>query len=122
MEIYLAGGMKSGWQDELISHFPNIEFLDPRSHGLTEPKDYTKWDLDAIRECDVIFGYLEESNPTGYNLCFELGYAHALGKKIIWVNENLDNKTSAVAMIEESADKVFDNFQDSLHCLIGKHK
>lgn len=81
--VYLAGGMRSGWQDMMPC---GPRYLDPRSHGLTNPDDYTAWDLRAIGQCDVLFGYMEESNPSLYGLCLEVGYAKALGKRIILVD------------------------------------
>lgn len=85
--IYLAGGMRSGWQDGVIAAFPDISFLDPRSHGLKTPSSYTEWDLWAITICDGVFAYLENDNPGGQNMFFELGYADALGKPYILVDE-----------------------------------
>lgn len=85
--VYLAGGMKSGWQDKVIEVCGNeyFEWIDPRDHGLTDEAEYTKWDLDGIDSCDVVFAYLEHDNPGGYALALEIGYAKARGKKIIFV-------------------------------------
>jgi len=86
--VYLAGGMRSGWQDKVIEACPKyVTFLDPRSHGLQEAEHYTEWDLDAIRSCNILFGYLEKDNPAGHNLALEIGYAYALKKIIIFVDE-----------------------------------
>jgi nucleoside 2-deoxyribosyltransferase len=86
MIVYLAGGMRSNWQDRVIHAVSGVEWRDPRSHGLTEEKEYTKWDLYAVQECDVVFAYMDHDNPSGYGMCLEMGYAHALGKKIILVD------------------------------------
>lgn len=91
MNIYLCGGFKTDWQDEVIAHVkrlrPDAELFDPRDHKLHDPKDYTKQDLQAIWDCDIVFAYMECTNPGMANLAFELGYAHAMGKKIVLVNE-----------------------------------
>lgn len=89
MNIYLAGGFVSGWQDsvkECVKHFEHVEFFDPREHKLHDSRDYTKRDLKAIDECDMVFAYMEADNPGWPNLAFELGYAHHAGKKIVLVN------------------------------------
>lgn len=93
--VYLAGGMKSGWQKRLKDLLPNFNYLDPCTHGFTHPSLYTEWDLQAVREADIVFAYLEQGNPSGYGLCIECGYAWALGKYIIVVDEksSLDPQT-----------------------------
>ena len=42
------------------------------------------WDLAAVRDCDLVIGYLEHDNPSGIGLAAEVGYAKALGK-LIWL-------------------------------------
>jgi nucleoside 2-deoxyribosyltransferase len=85
--LYLAGGFRSGWQDRVIESLPGWRILDPRSHGYKEEKLYTLWDLEAIRQADWVLVYQESSNPAHYNCSFEMGYAVALGKKVIYLNE-----------------------------------
>ena len=96
-KIYLAGGMKSGWQDEAYQEIlvkagtmnpdVGIFFLDPRHHKATDPDAYTLIDLQWIRNSDLVFAYMEDTNPGGPNLALEIGYAHALGIPVIFVNE-----------------------------------
>ena len=69
-KVYLAGGFRGGWQDKVIEAFSepfgawlDVEFVDPRKHGLKEEKDYTEWDLRAIRECDVVFAVIPTFTP-----------------------------------------------------------
>lgn len=86
--VYLAGGMHSGWQNTVVDAIgQQALFLDPRSHALKTPRRYVERDLELVRRSDVVFGYLEKSNPSGFGLAVELGYARALGRKIILVNE-----------------------------------
>jgi nucleoside 2-deoxyribosyltransferase len=91
MIVYLAGGFKSGWQDKVINHlsFKDIQFFDPRTNE-SDVKSFYPRDIAALKTCDVVFAYLETSNPGGMNMAFELGYAAALGKRIIFVNERTD--------------------------------
>lgn len=85
--VYLAGGLHSGWQDRVMVQARECQYLDPREHGVKDPKGYTHWDLQAVRACDIVFAFLEATNPGGYALALEIGYAAALGKTIILVDE-----------------------------------
>lgn len=88
MIVYLAGDMRSGWQDRLKSLLPSdVETIDPRSHGLTDPAAYTRWDLDGVRRAAVVVAYMDPSNPAGFGLAIEAGYAYGLGKSIIFVDQ-----------------------------------
>lgn len=93
MIVYLAGGMRSGWQKLFINSFPHITFIDPSSHGLTNPADYTKWDMEGIQKADFIIAYLESSNPSGLGLALEIGYALGLGKPVLFINQKQDRYT-----------------------------
>lgn len=92
--VYLAGGMKTGWQDELRfivdSAMPGaVWWIDPRSWA-DEHKDaaaYTKRDLQGIRDCSILFAWMDGRNPSGYGMCLEIGYAEALSRKIIMADE-----------------------------------
>jgi nucleoside 2-deoxyribosyltransferase len=88
MKVYLAGDMKSGWQDRFAEQVPKwVELIDPRSHGLPDPAQYTAWDLDGVRRADAVIAYMGAHNPSGFGLCIEAGYAYGLGKRIIFVDE-----------------------------------
>ncbi|WP_119313839.1 nucleoside 2-deoxyribosyltransferase domain-containing protein [Calidithermus terrae] len=119
--VYLAGGFHSGWQDRVIQQAPHFSYIDPRKHNLTESSEYTAWDLFAIRLCDIFFAYLEFSNPAGYALSLELGYAKALGKLIILVDEKTPMVRSGdvryFAMLRHAADITFDSFEKGLQFL-----
>lgn len=122
LKVYLAGGMKSGWQDEVIHKVPDCIFLDPRSHGLIDENQYTRWDLEAIQASNLVFAYLEKTNPGGYALALELGYAKALGKPIILVDEkspvakNRDLRRQ-LGMLYAVSDYVTDSFTFGLNQL-----
>ena len=105
--VYLAGGLHSGWQDRTRAAVPEATYFDPRTHGLSEPSAFTSWDLDAIKRSDVVFAYLEESNPGGYALALEVGFARALGKHVVLVDERSTSDPSIapyLTMVHESAD------------------
>ena len=75
LRVYLAGGFQSGWQDTVMQAVPSLDYLDPRSHGLKSKTEYTAWDLEAVRRSDCVFAYLEATNPGGYALALEVGFA-----------------------------------------------
>ena len=118
MKIYLAGGIGSDWQDKVIETASNNEYLDPRRHYDTDEKVYTQLDLAEIKKADIIFAYLEANNPAGHNLAFELGFAHALGKQIIFVNEN-KRFEKYIGMLKAVSCGHFDRFDDALDWFIN---
>jgi len=85
--IYLAGGMKSGWQDVVKKALPGISFIDPRDHPFTTEAEYTSWDLSMLDKSDIVFAFLEKSNPGGQGLCVEVGFACKKGIPVVFVEE-----------------------------------
>lgn len=71
--VFLAGGMKGGWQDVVKQAVPGVIFIDPREHGLHDEMGYTQWDLAGVERCDVVFGYMEADNPGCAGLAVEFG-------------------------------------------------
>jgi len=92
MKVYLAGGMVSGWRDRCAANLRTvgIEIIDPEEHSLCRPVDYVLADMYGVENCDVLLGYMEDSNPSGIGLAFEIGYAKALGKYVFLVCEKND--------------------------------
>lgn len=117
MKVYLAGGMKSRWQDDVIAEFPGVEFIDPRSHGLKDEREYTKWDLDGIRRSDVVFAYMDTDNPSGFGLSLEVGYAHGLGKPVIYVCEDTSERQKYFGMVRSVAFEVCTSIAQGLGVL-----
>ena len=94
-KVYLSGGMKSNWQDRVMQSCPEFVYFDPRGHGLVDPKEYTKWDLEHVDKADIVFAFMGIDNPSGFGMCLEIGYAHAKGIPIIFVDET-NNKYFAI--------------------------
>lgn len=118
--VYLAGGFKSGWQDKVKLKVPQFKYLDPRVHGLDKRIEYTIWDLEAVRRCDWVFAYLESSNPGGFALALEVGYAKALGKRVILVDEKSFHDPQAapyLVMVATASDVVFNDLEDGTRFL-----
>lgn len=99
VKVYLAGGMRSHWQDKVMETvreaLPNIPviFLDPRQSGSATEETYTAWDVSAVEMADILFVYLEADNPSGAGLALEIGVAEgmkragAVPKTILFVCE-----------------------------------
>jgi nucleoside 2-deoxyribosyltransferase len=90
----------------------NLGFFDPREYKLDTAELYTAWDLNAIRESDWVFAYLEKSNRGGYALALEIGFAKALGKKVLLIDEkSVESEMVArrFAMLHICADACFDS-------------
>jgi nucleoside 2-deoxyribosyltransferase len=114
-KIYLAGGFRSGWQALVRKELPDDELLDPSLHNFQDPKTYTEWDLDAVRQSDVILANMEQSNPGGYALALEVGYAKALSKKIIFVDQVSDPTIGRYfEMVRQVSDVVFTDLHEAL--------
>lgn len=121
--VYLAGGLKSGWQDLIITECLdlNIVFFNPTKHNLElDSKLYTNWDLFHVSKSDIIFAFMENDNPSGLGLSLEIGYAKGLGKTIILVDEKspMDKKFAKYfEIVHHSSDVVFDNLEKGLSFL-----
>lgn len=114
-KIYLAGGFRSGWQKIVKSRLPSFEFLDPSSHDIDDPLEYTNWDLDAIRRSEIILANMEASNPGGYALALEIGFSKALGKTIYFVDQIEDPLMSHYfEMIRHCSDHVFNSLDEAI--------
>lgn len=85
--IYLSGGTRTDWRSGVKDSVPGFRYFDPCELGLDDPAQYTIWDLSAVKESDFVFAYLEADNPSGYGLALEVGYAVALNKLVIFVDE-----------------------------------
>jgi hypothetical protein len=121
LKVFLSGGFKSDWQNKIIEKYKDdFIFFNPREHGLADPDQYTVWDIHFIKQCDILFAYMEETNPSGYGLAFELGLAHGLNKTIILVDERSkkdDAFKNYFRIIYKPSNIVFDNFKDGVKYL-----
>lgn len=94
-KVFLSGGFKSNWQSKVIDELNELFiFFNPREHGLEHSDFYTTWDIHFVKECDILFAYMEETNPSGYGLAFELGVAYSLNKTIILIDEKSKSETT----------------------------
>ena len=123
MKIYLAGGFSTNWQQIVANSFSdsdNVIFFNPREHGLKHSGHYYFWDTLYLEKCDVVFAYLEESNPLALGLIFELGYARGLHKKVILIDEKStknDDYAKQFRFARESVDVVFETLDEGINFL-----
>ena len=116
--VYLAGGFHSNWQEKVILSLKGWTVHDPSSHNIQNPSEYTDWDLKAIQNSDVILAYMEKDNPGGYALALEIGYAKALGKKILLVEEHKDkDRQKYFEMVRAVADCTFPDIDNAIKYL-----
>lgn len=118
--VYLSGGHYSGWQNKVIESVKEFDYKDPSKNGLSDPKLYTQWDLEAIRQSDIILAYFESENPGGYALSLEVGYAAALGKHIIFIDEKSQSSPDTsryLKIVQETSHVVFDSLADGINYL-----
>jgi nucleoside 2-deoxyribosyltransferase len=130
-KIYLAGGFarkgEPDWRADL--YLPNMEVFDPfkkeRGDGIDAkiPPDnysYWGWDVLKIKEADIVFVYLQPTNP-GVGTFVELGLAHGLGKHIIVVMERGNGDEEIPDRYRESmrwfADAYYEDFKKGVQYL-----
>jgi len=78
------------------------------------------WDLFYVEKCDILFAYMQEDNPSGFGLTLEIGFARALHKPIILVDEKSNNDKTFeryFKIVRESASIVFEDINDGINFL-----
>lgn len=122
MRIYLAGGFKTNWQDEVMHKAPSHSYLNPRKSGLTDWREYSAWDLNAIEHCDWVFAYFEEGNPSGFGLVLEIGYAKGLGKRVIFCDEISETSSlhlDHLRIVQFASDVYFTSMNSAIGFLVA---
>ena len=121
MKIYLAGGLRTNWQEKLITALPNITFISPldKNDKTMSVYEYGTWDLHYIKQCDLVFAYMERTNPSGIGLGCEIGFAFGIGKTVITVLEpdNEHMKDAYLQFIKKVSHLCFDNLEQGINYL-----
>lgn len=124
--VYLAGGFKSDWSVQVKHSTDKFKWIDPKlkeyRHGqrvVMDVNEYGKWDLHFIKQSDIVFVYVERSNPSCIGLCVEAGYAKGLGKTVILVLEPQHEtiKDNYLSFITQVADIVFEDLESGINYL-----
>lgn len=112
--VYLAGGFYTGWREQVKTGCDGLfEWVDPETDKPNSSlMDYTKWDLEAILNSQIVFGYLSSSHKYG-GLALELGYAYATLVPIILVVQ----KPNPDGMLLAVSSAVFTEFQPAIEKL-----
>lgn len=120
-KIYLAGGFKSNWQTLATARLAEtFELLDPSAHNIQDPVEYTRWDLEAVQQSDIVLANMEASNPGGYSLALEVGFAKALGKRIFLVDQVEDPTVKHYfEMVRQCCERVFPTLDDAIDHLLS---
>jgi nucleoside 2-deoxyribosyltransferase len=126
-KVYLAGGFRTNWQNKVIEACgESFMFFNPREHELEiDSKQYTTWDLFHVKHCDILFAYMEATNPSGLGLCLEVGYAKALGKTVVLIDEKSSNDEAFAKyfkIVRESSDVLFSKLEDGIRFLLTFQK
>lgn len=120
-KIYLAGGFRSNWQAVVAARLADsFELLDPSAHNIQDPAEYTRWDLEAVRQSNIILANMEASNPAGYSLALEVGFAKALGKRIFLVDQ-VENPSvhRYFEMVRQCSERVFPTLEEAIDHLLS---
>ena len=125
--VYLAGGFKGDWQTRVMACSDLFNWINPKekeySNGervtMIDVDEYGKWDLHFIRQSDIVFVYVEQTNTSCIGLSVEAGYAKGLGKTVILVLEpNHETiKQSYLSFLRQVADVVFSDLQSGIDYL-----
>lgn len=122
-KVYLSGGInQSDWQGKLINEVgtDGYVYFNPREHNLEHSKEYTIWDLYYVKNCDIVFAYMQKENPSGYGLTLEIGLAAALGKPIILIDEKSNHDPAFnkyFKIVRETSSIVFNEFEEGISFL-----
>lgn len=120
-KLYLAGGFRSNWQAEVAVRLAgSFDLLDPSEHNIQDPAEYTRWDLEAVRQSDIVLANMEATNPGGYSLALEVGFSKALGKRIFMVDQIADLAVKRYfEMVRQCSERVFPTLSEALDYLVS---
>ncbi len=90
--VYLSGGIRREWRNSVKERFKDVDFIDPMETYTPYASVYAWRNLQSITDCDIVFAFIEPTNHSGIGLSFELGYALALGKHTIFIDQSGTNR------------------------------
>jgi nucleoside 2-deoxyribosyltransferase len=120
-KIYLAGGFGTNWR-ERVKEVKGHIYIDPKEKETSGNWGLEKigaWDLHMIRQGDIIFAYMEKTNPSGFGLSCEIGYAYGIGKTVILVLEpnHTIHKDKYLSFLKKVATITFETIEEGLEFL-----
>jgi len=87
MKVFLSGDTHGTWQTDIMKQYPDHRYFDPRTVSNKTLQEMALIERQWIDESDILFSYLSKTNPYGFGTCFEIGYAVAKRKVIIYIDE-----------------------------------
>jgi nucleoside 2-deoxyribosyltransferase len=118
VRVYLAGGLHSGWQDEVKELAPDIDWIDPRDPEFQDTKHLAitaHRELTAIDGCHaVLFHY--EGVYCHHGSATEIGYAVAGGTPVYMVT-NRNTRIVAWWLGVVDADEPFRDFESAIDAI-----
>ena len=93
VRVFLSGGTRGDWQDRVIAACPNAEYWDPRTLREEDMTDIATTERRWLDESELVFVFIEEDNPSGLGSAFEMGYAIAKSKPVLFVDEKRTRHT-----------------------------
>ena len=93
MRVFLSGGTRGDWQDRVIAKCPGAEYWDPRTLRDNDMTRIATTERQWLDETDVLFVCIEADNPSGLGSAFEMGYAIARSKPVLFVDEKRTRHT-----------------------------
>lgn len=131
IKVYLAGDVSEDrWRLKVIKECRDcpIEWLSPIDGYSYDPNDLiganaTKLtfhlaDRMKLEKADVVFAYIRAwSNSAFSGTSWELGYAKALGKTIIVVNDMMESRRYLYELVHRMADSYHLTMDDGIHFL-----
>jgi nucleoside 2-deoxyribosyltransferase len=121
-KVYLAGGMQNRWREQIKNECTEFIFfcpVDKESSRTMTVEEYGTWDLHYLRQADILFCYMEKSNPSGIGLACEMGFAYGIGKTIILVleQENQYFSDDRLSFLRRVSHITFSKFSDGVEYL-----
>lgn len=118
--IFLSGGMRTNWQEAVISKFLGIsidngdaylEFANPLERDCEGYDQILDWNVKNIKEATFVFAYLEATNPKPEGLIANIGMAVALDIPVILV---IDEGVELSPMLMATPAKIFTKLDDAV--------
>ena len=104
--IHLSGSSDPAWANRVQAHY--------RAHAAVTLS--VEEDIDALANSDILLACRTSDEGRLFNLSLAVGYASALGKRILFVNEG-DHYSHAYDYIKPFSDGYFTNLDDGLRYL-----
>ena len=116
--VYLAGPffhLSQIWmieQARILLKGAGLKVFSPfHDVGLGSASDVVQKDIDAIKECDLLFAIADGLDP---GTIFEIGYARSIGKPVVIYSE-LHSGEEALKMMQGTACEIYQNFTTAIY-------